>query len=308
MVKNLPISIVFLFLFSCVGYDELDNPIVGESIILEDEQVAITKGESYKLTPMYYDQYGIGREVSFDFTSSDVSIATVDNNGNVLAVDSGTAFIEVDYMGIVGAMLQVNVPNSNEDVALVRIFSPTTILNPNQSFQMTIEVMTIEGTNKEDEEIMWFSENSNIAEVSQTGILTAKSVGKVDIHAKVNGVKSNVITITVEDNIRVGTFVPSGGYQAKGTVTLERVGGRLMLNLEEDFVTSFALGTYIYLANSTNGGQVRVSGIEIAEIKENGAHTFDLTAKFPDLRIRDFEYVIVLCKPASVTFGFAKLS
>lgn len=308
MAKYFPISIIFLLMAGCDGFDNLDDPIVGESIILENEQIAISKGTTFNLTPKYFDQYGVGREDRFDFSSTDPRIATVDQNGRVMAVDFGTAIIQVGYLGYSGAKIQVNVPRSDEDVALVSIFSPSTILNSNQSVQLTIDVENLEGMKITGKEIMWFSENSAIAEVDQSGKVTAKTVGKVDVHAKVDGVKSNVITITVKNNVRIGTFVPAGGYQAKGTATLERINGKLILKLGEDFVTSFALGTYIYLANSTNGSLVRVNGLEVTQIRENGAHTFDLTDNFPEMGIRDYEYVIVLCKPASVTFGFAKLS
>jgi hypothetical protein len=308
MAKYILIPILFIILTACVGIDYLDDPIIGESILLENEQVAIAKGISFSFSPRYFDQYGIEREVRLEYTSSNPTIATVSENGTVTALDFGTAFIEVAYMEFVGARLQVNVPFSNEDVALVRIASPRLILNNGQSVQLTIEVEDLEGMKIENKPVQWFSENSGIVEIDQNGTITAKSAGKADVHAKVDGVKSNVITISVEDNSRIGNFVPAGGYQAKGTATLERIEGKLILKLGEDFATSFALGTFIYLANSTNGSQVRVNGLEIAQIRVNGPHTFDLSVMFPNLGIQDYDYVIVLCKPASVTFGFAKLS
>jgi len=293
---------------SCVGTDYLDDPIIGEYIILENEQVAIAKGNSFSFSPRYFDQYGIEREVRLVFTSSNPTIAAVNESGNVTALNFGSASIEVSYNDFIGARLQVNVPLSNEDVALVRISSSRVILNNGQNFQLSIAIENIAGMIIENKSVQWFSENSAIVEIDQNGMITAKSVGKSDVYAEVDGVKSNVIPISVENNVRIGNFVPVGGYQAKGTATLERIDGKLILKLSEDFTTSFALGTFIYLANSTNGSQVRVNGIEVAQIKESGLHTFDISAKYPDLGIQDYSHVIILCKPASLTFGFAKLS
>jgi hypothetical protein len=73
-------------------------------------------------------------------------------------------------------------------------------------------------------------------------------------------------------------------------------------------MTDFALGTFIYLANNNSSGTaIRNEGIELGEIKTNGSHTFNVTQNFPNATLSQFEYVIVLCKPASIPFGFAQL-
>ena len=82
----------------------------------------------------------------------------------------------------------------------------------------------------------------------------------------------------------------------------------MFLYLSEDFETSFALGTFIYLANSTDGTAVRAQGVEIAEIKDNGAKEFNVSQIDPSIQLDDFRYVIILCKPASITFGYADLN
>ncbi|MFN0081517.1 MAG: hypothetical protein ACKVOM_03285, partial [Ferruginibacter sp.] len=107
---------------------------------------------------------------------------------------------------------------------------------------------------------------------------------------------------------RQGTFVKAGGYQASGNATLGVENGRLILRLQSNFVTSFALGTFIYLANSTNASAVRSGGLEIAQITTNGAHTFDVSSVSNNANINTYRYVVILCKPATVTFGFADLN
>lgn len=77
--------------------------------------------------------------------------------------------------------------------------------------------------------------------------------------------------------------------------------------MSSNFETSFALGTFIYLANSTSGSSVRSTGLEVAEIKNNGAKTFNITQIKSNATLTDFKYVVILCKPASLTFGFAEL-
>jgi hypothetical protein len=83
--------------------------------------------------------------------------------------------------------------------------------------------------------------------------------------------------------------------------------GKLTLTLSDNFETSFALGTFVYLANSTAGSAVRSQGLELGEVKTNGAKSFDITAINGNVKIDTYRYAIILCKPASLTFGYADL-
>lgn len=291
----------------CIGIDYLDDPMVEQFISLPNDIVALKTGESFQITPEYYDQYGVARKVDFSYSSLHPTILEVSASGLVKAIGTGTGVITINYRNEASTSLRFNVVRDGTQVALVKITAEKSRLRPGEQTPLSLEASSIDGTPVSATEVEWFSENSSIAEVNSEGRVTAKAFGKVDIHAKVSGVKSNVIQFTVETDRVSGTFVPAGGYRAKGTAVLSRENGKLILRLENDFETSFALGTYVYLANSTNGQTVRTEGLEIAEIKTNGAHTFDLSSRFPQLSITDYSHVIILCKPASVTFGFAQL-
>ncbi|NJM26576.1 MAG: hypothetical protein HC859_14990 [Bacteroidia bacterium] len=89
----------------------------------------------------------------------------------------------------------------------------------------------------------WFSENPAIATISASGVVTGVAAGVTDVHAKVEGVKSNVVPLTV-GSARVATFMSAGGYNTSGMATLELQGEDVILNLSENFMTSFALGTF----------------------------------------------------------------
>jgi hypothetical protein len=153
----------------------------------------------------------------------------------------------------------------------------------------------------------WFSENSAIMKITASGEVEAVGAGVVDIHAKSEGIKSNIVTFTVAGWSRVGTFVAAGGYKASGSARLQVVDNQLTLKLSDDFDTDFVLGTYIYLANSTNGATVRTSGFQVAQIFSDGGATFNITQRDPAVTLDKYRYVIVLCYPASATFGFAEL-
>ncbi len=110
-------------------------------------------------------------------------------------------------------------------------------------------------------------------------------------------------------NDRVAEFSGTSGYVGEGTVTLSQQDQLIILELADNFRTSFALGTFVYLSNSTGGAETRGSGLELGEISENGAHTFNVTqianALNETVTLNQYRYCIILCKPASISFAIA---
>lgn len=310
-----PFVIIFLLLnFSCVGVDVLDDPIdllKGNSIAFlntESNMLALRTGELFEVEAVYFDQYGILRDYTLLWQSENESIATV-NEGKVEGKGAGTTTVVVTYLDASKA-LQITVVDDASAVASVTIEPPlSTSLNLLEEVQLTANVRNIDEEPLAGKTIEWFTENEALATVSTTGLVKAIASGVVEIHAKSEGVKSNSIIFTIgSSNIRQGTFVQAGGYQAKGTAMLSNLDGQLILKLSDDFQTSFALGTYIYLANSTSGSQVKAGGFEVAQITTNGAKTFNISNLNASITIDQYKYVIILCKPASVTFGYAEMN
>lgn len=292
---------------SCTKVDYINDELVPQKLVINNLQIALKVNESSQLITDYYNEYGVKTQVPLVYTSSKPSIVTVDNAGKITALAVGSSVIQASYKGFLGPLVNVNVVATDLNVALVQITAPNTSVGPGSKVQLSAVVKTINGNILTGRTIEWFSENASLMTVNTSGEATALSLGVVSIHAKVDGVKSNSIDFTISTTRR-GSFVKAGGYQAAGTTTLGVENGKLLLKLESDFQTSFALGTYVYLANSTNGSTVRSGGLEVAQIATNGAKTFDISAMFPSVKINDYKYVIILCKPASVTFGYAELN
>jgi hypothetical protein len=80
-------------------------------------------------------------------------------------------------------------------------------------------------------------------------------------------VKSNILKFNVGAvaGVRTGTFQSAGGYSTVGSVTVEELGGKLVVKLSNNFQASVALGTFIYLANSTSGGNVKSAGLDLGQ-------------------------------------------
>lgn len=308
MILRLSFFTGMLFMLSgCIGTDYVDDPMVGERIVINASSQAVMVGERVSLTAIYYDPYGIERPSALTWTSSKPLVASVDANGVVNALSAGQTMIIASFETTKSLPVTITVVANADQVATVIITSPGNkiSLGVGESHTLTISVKNIQNEILTDRSVQWFSENSSIAMISN-GVVAGVSPGLVDIHAKVDGVKSNVLTFSVGGGLS-GSFVSAGGYKAIGMASLREVDGKITLTFSSDFETSFALGTFVYMANVTNGAQAKVNGLEVAQITTNGAKSFNLTALNPGIKLTDYKYAIILCKPASVTFGYAEL-
>jgi len=162
------------------------------------------------------------------------------------------------------------------------------------------------------EEVQWQSSDPTIISITSQGLATAHKDGEVTITVSTSDASIDILLIAGDNTEsastdKIGTFSGSSGYTAVGTATLKEENGKITLDLSSDFRTSFALGTFIYLSNSTSGSDTRSGGLELGEITSNGARSFDVTSINAATTLDTYQYVIVLCKPASITFGFAEL-
>ena len=133
-----------------------------------------------------------GRAVTW--ASQDQAVATVDAQGVVTAVASGTATITATSEGVNGSTLITvsTIPVARVDVA------PTTVsLNPGQTSQLTATAYDA-NNNVLVRPITWASNNPAAATVSTTGLVTAVASGSATISATSGGVQGTaVITVAL---------------------------------------------------------------------------------------------------------------
>ncbi len=302
------ILFTIVILSACKGTDVLDDQIVSPIFQLDKTNLELRINESATVSAKYFDQYGVEKTVPFTWQSTQPQNVSVDANGKVTALQAGSAQIYPKYENITGDAVNVTVVTNDNAVAKVTISSTKTNLAINEDVTLSLLAININQQIVNGTTTEWFSENESILEVDAMGKVTALANGIASIHAKVDGVKSNSISFTVGSSSDLtGQFTSSGGYSSSGTATMKNENGEIILELGSDFETSFALGTFVYLANSTNGATVRANGLELGEVKTNGAKTFNVTQIKASTTLTEYKYVIILCKPASVTFGFAEL-
>ncbi|MCZ8355435.1 MAG: DM13 domain-containing protein [Cyclobacteriaceae bacterium] len=309
MMRYFHLLLVCIFTFSCIETDVLQETADPALISIQldtEENISLMLEDNIQLNYTYTNEYGQPESVNAEWESSHPQIASV-NNGLITALAVGVAEITITHNNTF-AGVRVTVVDDLDDVAsLVISFSSTTKNNLaiGESITLQAQAKNINGEVLSNRNIEWFSENDAILTVNQFGLVTAIAIGTAEIHAKSEGVKSNSIIFSVgASTVRTGTFVSAGGYQSSGSVTVSEVATGVQVQLSANFSASIAAGTFIYLANSTNGANVKSSGLELGQYTPTGTKTF-ITSQ---ATLQQYQYVVVLCKPFGITFGYAQLT
>ena len=193
----------------------------------------------------------------------------------------------------------------------IELLNPISSLAIGETYDFEVRYTNNVGM-EENVNIDWSSSEESIATVDQNGMVTGIAMGQVTIFYAAGdqqeSITFDVDNETVMDDSKTATLQGSSGYNASGTATLSiDANNKIILELSSDFETDFALGTFIYLANSTEGQQVKSSGLDLGQVTSGGAKIFDVSSFDNNVGINTYTHVVVLCKPAGISFGFGEL-
>ena len=177
------------------------NPATG--ITLNKTETTITKGQSETLTATVTPDDADDKTVTW--ASSDETVATVDENGEVTAVKGGTATITASTV------------NDKKAVCTVTVYAPVTgleITEPESSrlaTGSTLKLATVvTPEDASDKSVTWKSSDETKATVAADGTVTAVAPGEV------------TITATSNDNDEITDSVTLTIYVAVTGVTLDK--------------------------------------------------------------------------------------
>ncbi len=302
--------IPLLVFVSCIGTDKLDDP-KDSAIMLDINPLVLQVGETHQLEASYwYNMWVEDPSLTLVWKSGDTRIVSVNQNGILRAVAKGQTQIEVIAPLEDTLRVMVTVVETTNEVSRVVVTGAKNSIVAGEKIQLNAVAFNLNDFSVQGmSATVWASKNPSIADIDQNGSVTGLADGTTFINATIDDVTSAGYPVVVGSLSKIGVFQGAGGYNAQGMVTISTdTSGELILTLSSDFQVSFALGTFLYLANSTSGSTVASQGFEIEEIKSNGPANYNLTDINPTLKIDDYQYVVLLCKPASITFGFAELN
>ena len=156
-------------------------------VSLNQTEVTLKTGETFTLVATVSPSDASDPTVTW--TSDNSSVATVDNNGKVTTVATGTANVKATA-GAFSATCKVTVFNPVESITLDQT---TATVKVGRTITLTAAVSP---DNASDPAITWASSDEKIATVAD-GVVTAVAIGEVKISAKA-GEKTATCAVTVK--------------------------------------------------------------------------------------------------------------
>ncbi|MDY6444918.1 MAG: Ig-like domain-containing protein [Bacteroidales bacterium] len=164
------------------------------SITLNKAELTLTEGDSETLTATVKPDDATDKTVTW--STSDATIATVDNNGKVTAVKAGSATITAKA-GEKSATCALSVSRKVIEVTSVTLNKAELTLTEGDSETLSATVKPDDAT---DKTVMWSSSDASVASVDANGKVTALKEGKATITAKA-GEKSATCAVNVSRKV-----------------------------------------------------------------------------------------------------------
>lgn len=168
-----------------VAVNNNNNTIMISSLKLDKDDMSFNNvGENYKLKLTVEPE---NAAVKIIWKSTNSEIATVDESGLVTAVSAGTVNVSASIGGkIAVCIVRVNVKEKAKESFSLN-FSDVTLSSVGETLQLTVV------SNPTGSTTVWNSSNSEVAKVSQSGVVTVVGNGTANIMATSEDSSANCI-------------------------------------------------------------------------------------------------------------------
>ena len=169
------------------------QPVVSVEVSSPAEPTALGEplqlGEMLQLSVEALDEHGQAvAGVEFSWESSNTSVATVDATGLVTAVAAGTATITASA-GDVQATVEITVVSATQPVVSVEVSPSAETIAIGTTRQLSAEAFDENGQAVAGVEFSWESNNTPVATVDATGLVTGVAEGSATIFASAGSVQ-----------------------------------------------------------------------------------------------------------------------
>ena len=230
----------------------IDNPI-------------IKKGETKKLIVEILPEEA--KEHEIEYISSNKKVATVDSNGNILGINSGNAIITVKAK-----------ENNVSDEIEIQVYTPVTDIELNVENLMLqigdkfIINPIILPTDASNQNIKYQSENSQIAQIDNTGTITAIGEGntKIIVQAEEGNITKE-IQITVVPKLQEEEIIFNETLNVEqGVISGWNLENLNVSKIKEQINTIYTIEIYNHTGEKLTDEQRAGTGSIIRLVDENG--------------------------------------
>ena len=233
-----------------------------ESITLDKVSITLSEEQTTVITATVNPSDASDKTVAW--SSSNSSVASVDQNGQVTAVAEGTATITAKAGGK-SATCSVSVQKKIVPVTSISLNKASINLNKGQGETL---IATVKPDNATDKTVSWSSSDNAIATVDQYGKVTAVAGGSATIYAKAGEVSAScqvTVTVAVESitlslssaNVFIGDTITIEAHISPDNATNKTIiwtsDNANVANVVNGVVTGISVGSTIIRAISENG-------------------------------------------------------
>lgn len=233
----------------------------------------LIENQTTTLAAMVAYSDGSSRATSVNWSSNNVSVATVASNGVVTAVGAGMATITAEFDGLI-ATHQVTVETSSATVESISI-SGVSQVEAGQTSQYTATLHYSNGTSMQGA-VQWSTNSSAVASINSSGLLTANGAGSVTITASFDGVPSDTLNVTVTET--VDAVLQNVSINGPGSIV---VGSSITLTATASYSDgSSELVTATWGTNNPHVVSLGSSSTSALEVTGSNAGSANVTASF----------------------------
>ena len=164
------------------------------SLTIENNDIALNVGECMPLDVLIDPIDAYNKELTY--TSSDPSVASVDNNGNITALSSGKTVINIRSTDQSEKELRVEI-NVTNPVKSIKFEKDSYELTVGEKLLLTVSILPNDADNKD---VIFESSNEDIVRINSRGKITAVQEGSafITVYSKENSEVTDNCIITIK--------------------------------------------------------------------------------------------------------------
>ncbi len=185
-----------LLLCSCGQFFPSSSTIVSLALSPTSAQIKPAGTEQFTATATYGNNSTGDVTSTVTWTSSNVSIATIDSSGLATGVAVGTANITAKSGSVTSPLARLTV--SNKTISVITVSPQNLTLSSGGQQQYSANATYSDGSNGDiTSSVTWGSSSTSVATITTGGFVTAVATGNSTISAALNGIIGTA-TLTVQ--------------------------------------------------------------------------------------------------------------
>ncbi|MCR9388683.1 Ig-like domain-containing protein [Vibrio metoecus] len=265
--------------------------------------ILLPKGSTQQLNAIatYSDLTTQDVTSTVSWVSGDTNVTTISSLGLLSAENVGMTTVTASVDGVTSNTASVEVTNAN--ITSIQI-TPAAISLAKGTTQSLTAIATFSDLTTLDvtSTVSWLSSDTNLATILPSGVLSAEGIGNVTVSASMNGVTSNVSTVTVTDAVITAIQItPITVSLAKGTTE-----SLVAVATYSDLTTQDVTSLVAWSSSNTTIATVSTSGLLTAEgvgVTNINASLDGVTSSTTNVTVTDAVITAILVSPSPLSLA-----